>query len=309
MLLSSPRNAPKEIIHSRAGSSEKTRGQILTGLHQFGPHVLSPATEEREEFTELCGLLCSLLPVPPHRTAASRSHSWCGSCGSSWCLNGRKIIGDVLLAVHWEDFSLQRSHWDRFADDPLVLEGERCVTDATDVMEFVLACDSVQCSCAAGHDLSAFLTEHLMPLFASAGLSHPTCCSWCENWGLKSSGMSKRGNHSWLDSVISRHPNYCMSRSCGAAAKKELFTNPKDDSKPPSMISWRLERALDPHCSTGTPGSVALPQHCLSHSQLKLWKRRICAQLRLWKGGISAQGSRTCATNCIRGPGFLREHA
>ena len=86
--------------------------------------------------------------------------------------------------------------------------------------------------------------------FASAGLSHPVCtCSapdgecWVpkilsESVAKWSSGTTVHGQtHCALPfhkGAVSRQPGYCRAGSYGAAAKRESFTNLKDESK----LSW-----------------------------------------------------------------------
>lgn len=179
MLLSSPRNDPKEIIHSRAASSEKTRDQILTQLHQFGPHVLSPASEEGKMYIIVWpSLLSSPFPTPQNSsTQISFLHPLMWLLQMELVPKQLENLSEISSQpVHWEDFSLQRSHWDRFADDPLILEGERCVTDGIDVMEFILARDSV------------LLCSRTRPFCLSNRTFNPTFAHAVgENWGLKPS--------------------------------------------------------------------------------------------------------------------------
>lgn len=133
ILLSNPRNYPQEIINSRVGSSEMTKGPNINTIASICASCTFPNHMRRKHLPNCVAFFTTFLPVPFHRIAASRFHSftcWCVSSRLSSCLNGRKIIKAVLLACTLRGFQsaeIPLRQICRYYRHPLILR-KRCVS-------------------------------------------------------------------------------------------------------------------------------------------------------------------------------------
>lgn len=111
IFLSNSRNDPKEIINSRVGSSEVTKGPGINTIAPKCALCTFPNHMRKKHLPNCVAFFTIFLPVPRQRIAASGFHSftcWCDSSRSRSRLDSSLNLG-CLACLHTKKISVHRS--------------------------------------------------------------------------------------------------------------------------------------------------------------------------------------------------------